>query len=95
MHHVLNGQHRFEAAKRVRELTTSVEERMEPPPYTKAFRCKVVRAGMSREVRELIAGSEQSKQNIAKSQSVSDSIVRIITELDAIEQRWADEVAEE
>jgi hypothetical protein len=66
LHYVLNGQHRYCAADQVKQK--AIKERMEPPPYTKIFRCKVIRSDVSKEIRELIAGSEQSKQAVVKAQ---------------------------
>ncbi len=86
---IISGQHRFVAAQRLAKK--AADKALAPPGWTQRFRCHVIKADTTVEVREVIAGKTQAQQESVHGMAFSDRVRwlqrEIATAVQAAEER--------
>ena len=70
--YVVGGQHRFEACRRFREK--QLELRRSVPEWAVKFKCKVLKAGLSKDTVEIISGRLQAQSSTLMNMSVATTL---------------------
>ena len=80
-YYILDGQHAYTASQRIRQEREA--EGKSVPRWAQQFRCQVVKPGLTLDVLQQIAGSQQGKAVSTKTSSLTEAMTLYLKEVEA------------